>query len=62
VAVAWYQAGRGNSTGRRRQLEKAIRRLSPFAPSHRGLDLDLLLEQLRAVLDQDSPQLPPPRL
>src|SRR6478609_7683873 len=51
VAVAWYQAGRGRRIGTERQLEKAIRRLQPYAPAHRGLDLDALLEQLRRALD-----------
>ena len=50
VAVAWYQAGRGRRIGTVRQLEKAIRRLTPYAPAHRGLDLDALLEQLRRAL------------
>ena len=50
VAVAWYQAGRGRRIGKERQLEKAIRRLTPYAPAHRGLDLDALLEQLRRAL------------
>jgi uncharacterized protein len=51
VAVAWYQAGRGRRIGTERQLEKAIRRLAPYAPAHRGLDLDALLAQLRVALD-----------
>jgi predicted metal-dependent hydrolase len=51
VAVAWYQAGRGRKIGTERQLEKAIRRLTPYAPRHRGLDLDSLLAQLRAALE-----------
>ena len=46
VAVAWYQAGRGNRTGCSRQLEKATRRLSPYAPAHRGLDVGGLLAQI----------------
>ena len=50
VAVAWYQAGRGRQIGTERQLEKAIRRLTPYAPAHRGLDLDALLAQLRDAL------------
>jgi uncharacterized protein len=50
VAVAWYQAGRGRRIGTERQLEKAIRRLTPYAPTHRGLDLDALLVQLRRAL------------
>ena len=49
VAVAWYQAGRRNRVGCERQLEKAERRLSPYAPAHRGLDLDDLLAQVRAA-------------
>jgi len=50
VAVAWYQAGRGRQIGTERQLEKAIRRLTPYAPAHRGLDVDALLAQLRDAL------------
>ena len=50
MAVAWYQAGRGRQVGTERQLEKAIRRLTPYAPAHRGLDLDSLLRQLREAL------------
>jgi predicted metal-dependent hydrolase len=51
VAVAWYQAGRGRRIGTERQLEKAIRRLTPYAPAHRGLELDSLLAQLRRALE-----------
>ncbi len=40
VAVAWYQAGRGKRIGCERQLEKALRRLGPYAPEHAGLDVD----------------------
>jgi len=46
VAVAWYQAGRGNRTGCERQLEKAARRLTPFAPAHRGVDVASLLRSV----------------
>jgi predicted metal-dependent hydrolase len=49
VAVAWYQAGRGNRVGCERQLEKAARRLGPYAPTHRGLDVASLLEQIAAA-------------
>jgi uncharacterized protein len=49
VVVAWYQAGRGNEVGCRRQLEKAARRLGPFAPSHRGVDVAALLRQVEAA-------------
>jgi predicted metal-dependent hydrolase len=48
VAVAWYQAGRGNRVGCERQLEKAARRLRPYAPAHRGLDVATLLTQLES--------------
>ena len=61
VAVAWYQAGRGNRYGCERQLEKATRRLSPYAPSHRGLDVVDLLAQVQAAADS-YPDLPKPRL
>jgi uncharacterized protein len=46
VAVAWYQAGRGNRTGCERQLEKAARRLAPFAPEHRGVDVASFLRSV----------------
>ena len=49
VAVAWYQAGRGRPVATARQLEKAARRLGPFAPSHRGVDVAGLLEQVEAA-------------
>jgi predicted metal-dependent hydrolase len=65
VAVAWYQAGRGNERGCARQLEKATRRLAPFAPAHRGLDLASVLNQVevaRAIVARGSLSLPPPRL
>ena len=49
VVVAWYQAGRGNKVGCERQLEKALRRLSPFSPAHRGVDVAALLSQVEAA-------------
>jgi predicted metal-dependent hydrolase len=60
VAVAWYQAGRGRPIGTERQLAKAVRRLTPFAPSHRGLQLEPLLAQLRDLHAQATLDLPPP--
>jgi uncharacterized protein len=60
VAVAWYQAGRGRQIGTERQLAKALRRLGPYAPSHRGLELEPLLRQLRDLHDEGSVDLPPP--
>ena len=65
VAVAWYQAGRNNRVGCERQLEKARRRLTPFAPSHRGVDIAALLRQLEAAaetVDKGSLELTPPVL
>ena len=59
VTVAWYQAGRGNVTGCGRQLEKAARRLGPYAPEHRGVDVAGLLRQVAAA---DSAALPLPPL
>ena len=59
VTVAWYQAGRGNKVGCGRQLEKAARRLGPYAPAHRGVDVASLLAQVAAV---DPERLPFPAL
>ena len=64
VAVAWYQAGRGNRVGCERQLEKAQRRLSPYAPSHRGVDVASVLQQVAAARETvrgGSLALAPPR-
>ena len=63
VAVAWYQAGRGNRVGCERQLEKAARRLAPYAPAHRGVDVGSLLGQVasaRALVASGSLELPAP--
>ena len=65
VAVAWYQAGRGRPIATERQLAKAARRLGPFAPSHRGVDVaDVLaqLERARATVAAGSLRLPRPRV
>jgi predicted metal-dependent hydrolase len=59
VVVAWYQAGRGNKVGCRRQLEKAARRLGPFSPEHRGLDVAALLDQVESARKLDSLDLAP---
>jgi uncharacterized protein len=61
VTVAWYQAGRGNSTGCERQLDKAARRLEPYGPAHRGVDLTPVRRQLavaRRLVDEGSLDLP----
>ena len=65
VAVAWYQAGRGRPIATASQLEKAARRLGPFAPSHRGVDVDDVLAQVQAArsrvatgaLDLEAPRI-----
>jgi uncharacterized protein len=65
VAVAWYQAERGNRVGCERQLAKARRRLAPYAPAHRGLDVAAVLrsvDEAAAVVAAGSLTLPPPRL
>jgi hypothetical protein len=49
VVVAWYQAGRGNAVGCGRQLEKAARRLAPYAPVHRGVPVATLLEDVASA-------------
>lgn len=63
VAVAWYQAGRGNRVGCERQLEKAGRRLAPYEPVHRAVDVSSIREQLsaaRATVAAGSLDLQPP--
>jgi predicted metal-dependent hydrolase len=63
VAVAWYQAGRGKRPGCERQLEKAARRLAPYAPAHRGVDVQAVLDQVeraRWIVARGSLELPPP--
>jgi predicted metal-dependent hydrolase len=49
VAVAWYQAGRGNRVGCERQLAKASRRLAPYEPRHRDVEVADVLAQVRAA-------------
>ncbi len=63
--VAWYQAGRGNRVGCERQLAKAERRLGPFAPQHRGVDVASILRQVAdaaGVVESGSLALRPPAL
>ena len=65
VAVAWYQAARGNRVGCERQLEKAARRLGPYAPEHDGVAVASLLDQVaaaQAVVAGGSLELAKPRL
>jgi len=46
AVVFAYQTGRGRPVGAERQREKALRRLGPYAPVHRGLDVERLLAAL----------------
>jgi hypothetical protein len=65
VAVAWYQAGRGRPIATASQLDKAKRRLAPFAPAHRGVDVASVLVQVetaRDVVRGGSLELDEPRL
>jgi len=63
VAVAWYQAARGNRVGTTRQLEKALHRLARYEPAHAGVDVARTRRSLRAayaVVVDGSLNLPPP--
>ena len=62
VAVAWYQHGRGRPVATRRQLEKALRRLASFEPSHRGVDVAALRRQLAELRERATLDLPPPEV
>jgi uncharacterized protein len=65
VAVAWYQAGRGNRVGCERQLAKAHRRLAPYAPAHRGVDVAAVVARIgeaETAVRSGSLRLPPPDL
>ena len=46
AVVFAYQTGRGRTVGAGRQRAKALRRLGPYAPLHRGLEVDRLLAAL----------------
>ena len=63
VAVAWHHAA---VTGRRvacaRQLAKARRRLEPFGPAHRELDVARLLALVADASEAPFPALPTLRL
>ena len=59
VAVATYQESRGNVVGRRRQLEKAGRRLEAYEPVYAGLDIAALRAWCAASLAAERcPPLP----
>src|SRR5439155_584088 len=62
VAVAWYHAAvTGRPVACERQLDKAARRLEPYAPVHRRLDVAALLGSIAAARGR-FPDLPRPRL
>jgi uncharacterized protein len=65
VAVAWLHAERGNRNGCERQLAKAERRLAGYRPSHRGVDVGLVLDDVgraRELVRAGSLELPAPRV
>ncbi len=65
VTVAWYQAGRDRPGACASQLEKARRRLAAYAPTHRGIDVADVLEQVEAasmLVAGGSLDLPPLRI
>lgn len=65
VAVAWLHAERANRPGCERQLEKALRRLGPYPPVHRGVDLARVREDIRRAREivlGGSLELPKPRI
>jgi predicted metal-dependent hydrolase len=49
VTVAWHHAANRNRPGAERQLEKAARRLGPYAPTHRGVEVGRILGQVEAA-------------
>jgi uncharacterized protein len=65
VAVAWLHAERANRPGCERQLEKAARRLGPYSPAHRGLDVAVVLADVasaRELVSSGSLDLAAPRV
>ena len=47
LVMSAYQRGRGKPVAAESQRQKALRRLTPFAPSHRGIDVAALLDALQ---------------
>jgi predicted metal-dependent hydrolase len=65
VAVAWHHAARGNRPGCERQLAKAAKRLTPYRPLHRGVDVATVLdgvEKAQALVELGALSLPKPPL
>ena len=57
VVVSAYQRGRGRPVAAERQRVKALKRLAPFAPSHRGLDVEALMAEACEALVRWKPPL-----
>jgi predicted metal-dependent hydrolase len=53
VAVATYQESRGNPVGRRRQLEKARRRLEAYEPEYEGIAIAAIRDWCTRSLSLD---------
>ena len=52
VTVAWHHASRGNAPGAEQLdevVQKATRRLGPYAPAHRAVDVTSVLGQVEAA-------------
>lgn len=64
AAAGCYHLEKGNVHGARTLIEKAVAKLEPFAPTHRGVQVLALLAGLRRVLsrlDRTSPAAGPGR-
>ena len=60
VAVSLHLERRGSLTGMRSQLGKASRRLAPYAPAHRGVDVDAVIAWCERSLERDGCDGSPP--
>ena len=54
AVVFAYQTGRGKAIGAERQREKGLRRLGPYAPAYRGLDVAPPARRARPSRDRPS--------
>ena len=54
LAAAGYRAQTGEPARARRQLEHARRRLGPFLPAYREVELQSLLDAVSEVVDLDA--------
>jgi predicted metal-dependent hydrolase len=60
VAVALHHLEQGNRRGAQSVLERARRRLAPYAPAAFGFDVAGYLDELAAFWDAPGPGGPPP--